>query len=156
MHRLLKEYRGAVNLNRVHQLEERLPTIAKQSSDRERVAMEVERVAIKVMQVEFMKRHLGDEFHGIISGVQRFGLFVEINDLLVQGMVHVRDLEDDYYLYDDKKFAMIGKRTGKQYRLGDPVQIKVVRVNPEDREIDFVLLETTVRRSRRDRRQPGT
>ncbi len=93
------------------------------------------------MQVEYMKRHVGDEFHGVISGVMRFGIFVEITDLLVEGLVHVRDLNDDYYEYDEKKYALIGSRTGKRYRLGDAVQVEVLRVNPEEREIDFAILE---------------
>ena len=101
--------------------------------------MEAERAGVKVMQVEYMKRHLGDEFHGIISGVTHYGFFVELNDLLTEGMVHVRDLGDDYYVYDEKKYALIGRETGKQYRLGDAVHVKVIRVNPEEREIDFVV-----------------
>jgi ribonuclease R len=91
------------------------------------------------MQVEYMKRHLGDEFEGIISGVTHFGMFVEIRDLLVEGMIHVRDLEGDYYLYDEKNYALIGRRTGKRFRLGDSVPLKVVRVNAEEREIDFTI-----------------
>ncbi|HLE31521.1 MAG TPA: S1 RNA-binding domain-containing protein, partial [Bacteroidota bacterium] len=112
---------------------------AKHTSAMERVAMEAERAGVKVMQLEYMKRHLGDEFEGIVSGVTRYGLFVEINDLLVQGMIHVRDLEDDFYAYDEKNYALVGRRSGKQYRLGDAVHLKVVRVNPEEREIDFAL-----------------
>lgn len=141
IHRLLKEYARSASLEHGHEIEHRLPYIAKQSSAMERVAMEAERAAVKVMQVEFMKRHVGDEFHGIISGVMRFGLFVEITDLLVEGLVHVRDLNDDFYEYDEKKYALIGKRTGKRYRLGDPVRVSVLRVNPEEREIDFTIVE---------------
>jgi ribonuclease R len=102
--------------------------------------MEAERAAVKVMQVEYMKRHVGDEFHGVISGVMRFGIFIEITDLLVEGLVHVRDLNDDYYEYDEKKYALIGSRTGKRYRLGDAVEVRVLRVNPEEREIDFAIV----------------
>lgn len=141
IHRLLKEYERGVSPARVHELRRRLPAIAQQSSERERVAMEAERAGVKVMQVEYMKRHVGDEFHGIISGVTHYGLFIEINDLLVEGMIHVRDLKDDYYMYDEKKFALIGRTTKKQYRLGDTVKVKVIRVNPEEREIDFALVE---------------
>jgi ribonuclease R len=103
--------------------------------------MEAERAAVKVMQVEYMKRHVGDEFEGVISGVMRFGIFVEITDLLVEGLVHVRDLDDDYYEYDEKKYALIGSRLGKRYRLGDSVHVRVLRVNPEEREIDFGIVE---------------
>ena len=93
------------------------------------------------MQVEYMKRHLGDEFHAIISGVTNFGLFVEITDLSVEGLIRVRDMEDDYYVYDEKNYSLIGRRTKKRYRLGDKVLIQVVRVDPEERQIDFALKE---------------
>ena len=140
IHRLLKEYALSASLERRKEIERRLPFIAKQSSVMERVAMEAERAAVKVMQVEFMKRHVGDEFEGIISGVMRFGIFIEITDLLVEGLVHVRDLNDDYYEYDEKKYSLVGSKTGKRYRLGDTVQVKVLRVNPEEREIDFGIV----------------
>jgi ribonuclease R len=66
---------------------------------------------------------------------------VELNDLLVQGMIHIRDLHDDYYVYDEKQYTLKGRRTHKQYRLGDTLEVKVVRVNPEERQIDFALIE---------------
>ena len=139
IHRLLKEYQTSMTLDRREATRKQLPFIAKQSSEMERRAMEAERAAIKVMQVEYMKRHVGDEFHAVISGVTHFGVFVEVNDLLVEGMIHVRDLEDDYYAYDEKHYSLIGRRTGKQYRLGDSVYVKVIRVNPEERKIDFAI-----------------
>ena len=153
IHRLLKEYARAASLERRAEIERRLPYIAKQSSAMERVAMEAERAAVKVMQVEFMKRHVGDEFQGVISGVMRFGIFVEISDLLVEGLVHVRDLKDDYYEYDEKKYALIGSRTGKRYRLGDTIHVRVLRVNPEEREIDFAILETEEEKDRPSQRK---
>ncbi|HEX9614737.1 MAG TPA: ribonuclease R, partial [Bacteroidota bacterium] len=140
IHRLLKEYDRGMRQARREDLFRRLPDVAKHSSVRERVAVDAERAAIKVMQVEYMKRHLGDEFDGVISGVTHFGMFVEINDLLVEGMIHVRDLGDDYYTIDEKNYALIGRRTGHRYRLGDSVKLKVVRVNAEEREIDFTIV----------------
>ncbi|MQK95675.1 S1 RNA-binding domain-containing protein, partial [Escherichia coli] len=89
---------------------------------------------------EYMKAHIGKVFDGIISGVVEFGLFVEIKDILVEGLVKVRDLTDDYYIYDEKQYALIGKYTKKVYRLGDKVKVRVVRVDESSREIDFVLL----------------
>ncbi len=121
-------------------LREALPSIARQSSDRERLAVEAERASVKVMQVEYMKRHLGDEFEGVIGGVTDFGLFVEINDLLVEGLVSVRDLDDDYYLYDEKHYALRGRSRGRTYRLGDTVRVKVVSVDSEKRKIDFSIV----------------
>jgi ribonuclease R len=141
VHRLLHEYEKKITQKRREQLIDLLPDICKQSSDRERVAMEAERESVKVMRVEYMKRHVGDEFHAIISGVMRFGLFVEIVDLLVEGFIRVRDMEDDFYVFDEKHYSLIGRRTKKRYRLGDKVEVKVVRVDPEEREIDFALVE---------------
>jgi len=152
IHRLLKEYAQSPSLQWREEVERRLPQIAKQSSAMERTALGAERAAVKVMQVEFMKRHVGDEFHGIISGVMRFGIFVELTELLVEGLVHVRDLEDDFYEYDEKKYALVGQNTGKRYRLGDAVNVRVLRVNPEEREIDFVIVELeNVRQPRKKR-----
>jgi len=138
---MLKQYAAGISLQERNALRQRLPIIAKQSSVMERTAMEAERTAVKVMQVEYMKRHIGDEFHAVISGVTNFGIFVELTDFLVQGLLHVRDLSDDYYLFDEKQYTLKGRRTGKRYRLGDTLEVKVVRVNPEDRQIDFALVE---------------
>ena len=151
IHRLLKQYALDPGLKQRQEIGGRMSYIAKQSSDRERVAMEAERAAVKVMQVEYMKRHVGDEFEGVISGVMRFGVFIEINDLLTEGMIHVRDMGDDYYVYDEKKYSLVGQRTGKRHRLGDPVHVKVLRVNPEEREIDFVMTNGEPAQARRER-----
>jgi ribonuclease R len=155
IHRLLKEYHRGMHPSRREELFQRLPDLARHSSARERVAVEAERAAVKVMQVEYMKRHLGDEFEGVISGVTHFGMFVEINDLLVEGMIHVRDLDDDYYMIDEKNYALIGRKTGRRYRLGDSVNLKVVRVNAEEREIDFTIVGSTKSDSRRTKDGKG-
>jgi ribonuclease R len=139
VHRLLDEYRRGASSRRIEEIRQRLPDVARQSSERERVANEVERASVKVMQVEYMKRHVGDEFAGVITGVTNFGLFVEINDLLVQGMIPLRDLSDDYYLFDEKHYALRGRSRGKTYRLGDSVRIRVVTVHEEGRTIDFAI-----------------
>lgn len=141
VHRLLHEYSQGMSKERRVQLADRLPEICSHSSEMERRAIEAERESVKVMQVEYMKRHLGDQFQAIISGVTNFGLFVEITDLLIEGLVRVKDMEDDYYVYDEKSYALVGRRTRKRYRLGDEVKVQVVRVDPEEREIDFVLVE---------------
>jgi ribonuclease R len=140
VHRLLEEYERGVSIDRLQELTQRLPAVCRQSSDRERLAVEAERTSVKVMQVEFMKRHVGDEFDAVIGGVTQYGMFVEISDLLVEGLVHVRDLADDFYLYDEKRYALQGRSRGKIYRLGDTVKVKVVSVNPEKREIDFAIV----------------
>jgi ribonuclease R len=141
VHRLLHEYEQGISPERRGELTRRLSVICRQSSDRERVAVEAERESVKVMQVEYMKRHVGDEFEGVIGGVTQYGLFIEINDLLVEGLVHVRDLSDDYYLYDEKHYTLRGRSHGRTFRLGDKVNVKVVSVNPEKREIDFAIVK---------------
>lgn len=141
VHRLLKEYNRGVGVRRLNTLRERLPGIAEQSSQRERIAMEAERESVRVMQVEYMKRHLGDEFEGVIGGVTSFGFFVEITELLVEGLVRVRDLTDDYYLYDEARYALRGRSHGRVFRLGDTVRVRVLIVNPDDRTIDLELVE---------------
>lgn len=140
VHRLLKEYQGNIGPDRYDQLTKRIPLICKQSSDRERVAVDAERQSVKVMQVEYMKRHIGDEFDGVIGGVTSFGLFIEVNDLLVEGMIRVRDLADDYYLFDEKQHSLRGRNRGKVFRLGDKVRVRVMDVNLEERQINFEIL----------------
>jgi ribonuclease R len=141
VHRLLYAYGKGDNREYTERMGKLLPAIASQGSDRERVAMEAERMSVKVMQVEYMKRHVGDEFEGVIAGVTKFGLFVKINDLLVEGLIRIADLADDYYLFDEKRYSLRGRSRGKAYRLGDHVHVRVVAVNPEEREIDFSIVE---------------
>ncbi|MEW5798179.1 MAG: ribonuclease R [Bacteroidota bacterium] len=155
VHRLLDEYSRGMNDKRKQYFEKNLAEWCKHCSDREKVAAEAERESVKVMQVEYMKQHVGDEFEGIISGVMQFGIFIEINDLLVEGLLHVRDLDDDYYSYDERQYSLIGERSGKTYRLGDSIIVKVAKVNPEQRKIDFVLSENdiSVRSAKKSKRR---
>jgi len=140
VHRLLQEYRTKVSAQRHESLARDLPLVCRQSSDRERLAMEAERDSVKVMQVEYMKRHVGDVLEGIIGGVTEYGLFVEVSKLLIEGYVRVRDMEDDYYLFDEKQYALRGRSRGKVYRLGDRVRVQVIAVDPHEHEIDFALV----------------
>jgi ribonuclease R len=117
------------------------------------VAMEAERASVKVMQAEYMKQHLGDEFEGVISGVTNYGMYVEINDLLVEGMIHVRNIGDDYYEHDEKHYSLVGRRTGRTFRLGDSIAVKVIKVNVENREIDFACIEPELPSQAKKRRK---
>lgn len=140
VHRLLKEYQKKVKPERKAALREKLPEVCKIASEQEVRALEAERKSIKMKQVEFMADKLGRDYSGIISGVVPFGIFVELEETLVEGLVHVKDLPEDYYIHDEKKFAMIGKHTGKTFRLGDQVQVRVARVKPDENIIDFTLV----------------
>jgi ribonuclease R len=121
---------------------ELLPEIAEISSERERVAVGAERDSKDLKKVEFMERHLGDEFTGTISGVAAFGFFVLLDRYYVEGLVHVSSLEDDYYVFMEEQYALVGEHSRQQFRLGDRVRVQVARVNREERKIDFVLVET--------------
>jgi len=142
VHRLLKEIqeKGSFSKKRTEELERKLPIIADQSSLQERRAMEAERDSVKLKKIEYMVDQVGEEFSGIISGITGFGFFVEL-DNTVEGLVHVKNMDDDYYHYDESVQAMIGERTKNMYRLGDEVRIKVSRVSLEDRELDFQIIE---------------
>jgi ribonuclease R len=120
---------------------EELEEISDHLSITERNAVEAERKSVKLKQIEYLKNHIGEEFHAIISGVIYFGIFVKITDILAEGLVKIRDLENDSYVYDEKKYALVGKSTKKQYRLGDKVSVKLIRVDIEKSEVDFIILE---------------
>ncbi len=139
VHRMLFEY--IEKQKKLVYGEEQLSAICENISVCERKAVDAERLSVKLKQVELMRSHLGEEFHGIISGVTHFGIFVKITDVLAEGLIHVRDLEGDYYLYDEKKYALIGKATKKMFRLGDKIQVKLIRVNQERMELDFLIIE---------------
>jgi len=141
VHRLLKAYQHKFDYEQFKAKTDHLAAVAQKASERELVALQAERESIKLKKVEYMRRHLGDEFDGIISGVVQFGIFVEIVDLLVEGLVHISDLEDDYYIHDEKNYQLIGQRTENTYRLGDLVKVRVVRVDIDERIIDFVLVK---------------
>ena len=119
----------------------KLEEIADHISVTERSAIDAERFSIKMKQIEYLESHVGSSFHAIISGVTHFGLFVKILETLAEGLIRMRDLEGDFYVYDEKKYSLIGRRTKKQYRLGDKVWVKLVRVDQEKSELDFIITE---------------
>jgi ribonuclease R len=108
-------------------------------SETERVAEAAEREAVKVKQVQYMARHVGDEFNGIISGVTGFGFFVRLDNLGAEGLVRVSTIDDDYYHYDEQHYRLIGRRTGRTFRMGDPIKVGVLRVDKIGNEIELFL-----------------
>ena len=140
VHRLLFQYNNLKSgeIYSLAQLEE----ICENISASERNAVEAERFSVKQKQIEYLRNHQGSEFSAIISGITNFGIFVKITDILAEGLVKLRDLDDDYYMHDEKKYCIIGKRTRKQYRLGDKVQVKLIRVDEERSELDFIIIDT--------------
>lgn len=119
----------------------RLDETAEHASIQERIAERAERDSIELKKVEFMERHIGSRFKGRISGVRSFGFFVRLDQYFVEGLVPAHDLEDDYYEFHENSFALIGRNTGRRFRLADPVVVEVVGVNKEERQIDFTLVE---------------
>lgn len=145
VHRILKEYlqfaeHKNINFKKINFLKKRLPEICKQSSANEQNAVYAEREIIKLKQIEYLGNHLGDEFIGIVSGMVHYGMFVEIIDIAVEGLVRFRDMEDDYYEYSDKKHMAIGARRGKTYRIGQKVVVKILATDTETKKIDFLLV----------------
>ncbi len=141
IHRIIREWKkkGRLSKKKAEYWENHLPVIAQVSSERERRAVEAERETVELKQMEFMQDQIGEEFEGIISGLANYGMYVELENL-VEGLVHVSTMLDDYYHYHDKKFALIGERTGKTYRIGDMVKVRLERINLDERKLDFVLL----------------
>ncbi|MDX1494435.1 MAG: ribonuclease R, partial [Longimicrobiales bacterium] len=114
---------------------------AEHCSAREQAAEEAERASVAMKKVEFMEQHLGDEFSGRISGVTAFGFFVTLERYFVDGLVHVSNLQDDYYHYRESDHLLEGERGGRRFRLGDRVEVRVARVDKEARHVDFQLLK---------------
>ena len=140
VHRLLFGYENQKSgeIYSLAQLEE----ICDNISATERNAIEAERFSTKMKQIEYLQNHLGNEFSAIISGITNFGIFVKLTDILAEGLIRLRDLDDDYYEHDERKYAIIGKRTKKQYRLGDKVHVKLIRVDEERSELDFIIIDS--------------
>ena len=140
VHRMLRLY-AAEGVKDVKGMRKRMHDIAEHSSKRERLAVEAERESIKLKQVEYIQKHIGETFHGFISGVTSFGIFVELEDTYIEGLVQMARMSDDYYIYDEVSYSMTGRHSGRHIRLGDKVEIRVESVDLEKREVEFALLE---------------
>lgn len=137
VHRLLTRYaQGGRSANKDYY--ERL---CEHSSDMEQVAANAERDSIKYKMVEFMGEHVGEEFDAHVSGIQSYGIYCEIDENHCEGMVPMRDLNDDYYDFDEKNYCLVGRRHHHKYQLGDPIRIKVAQANMEKRQLDFTLAD---------------
>ncbi len=143
IHRVMREVMesgGALTEKRHEYLATRMPDIAQQSSERERVAVEAERDTEQLKKAEFMQDKVGEEFDAMVSSVTSFGMFIEL-DNTVEGLIRLSALTDDYYHFDEAHMALIGERTSKVFRIGDEVKIRVAKVNMDDHTIDFELVD---------------
>ena len=137
VHRLLTRYQeGGRSANQKY-----FEELCEHSSDMEQTAQNAERESIKYKMVEFMADKLGEEYDGHISGIQSYGIYVEIDENHCEGMVPMRDLRGDYYEFDEAHYCLIGRRNHTKYQLGDPIRIKVARANLEKRQLDFTLAD---------------
>lgn len=139
IHRIIKEQlRGRLQEKRIEHYMNRLPEVAKHSSETERRADEAERETDKLKKAEYMENHIGEVFEGVISGITSWGVYVELPNT-VEGLIHVSKLPGDYYYYDENSYEMVGQDTGKKYRLGEQIKICVDGVDRLDRTIDFSI-----------------
>ncbi|MGY0693592.1 ribonuclease R [Virgibacillus sp. FSP13] len=149
VHRLIRTYLIEKQMDKqtITQWKERLPEIARHTSEMERAAVDAERDTDDLKKAEYMKDRIGEEYTGVISSVTNFGMFVELENT-VEGLVHVSTLTDDYYHYDESSHSLIGERTGTVYRIGDEVDVRVESVNLDEYAVDFELAGTIKRKKR--------
>lgn len=134
-HRLLEQYdKGGKSAN-----EKETEELCEHCSNREQLAANAERASIKYKQVEFMAERVGQTFDGVISGITEWGIYVELIENKCEGMIPIRDLDDDYYVMDEKNYCLIGRRFHKKYQLGDELTVKVAKANLDKKQLDFVL-----------------
>jgi len=149
VHRLLTRYQEGGRSAMRDKYEE----LCEHSSQMEELAAQAERASIKYKQVEFMQEHLGETFEGTISGVTEYGLYVEINENKCEGMVPLRDLDDDYYEFDEKNYCLWGRRFHHRYSLGDSIKVSVARANLERKQLDFALAEKGLANNNNEKRR---
>jgi ribonuclease R len=159
VHRALRESRGSVSDDRRAELTEDLPEVARHTSERERRANDAERELVQWKKVRFMADKVGDEFDGYVTGVSAYGLYLELVEHFVEGMVHVSTMADDYYRYMEGAHILRGENNGRVYRLGDRLKVQVVRVDLERRQVDLgiseILEATRARGGQRPARKSG-
>jgi ribonuclease R len=145
VHRLLTKYQdGARSAN-----QQKYEELCEHCSDMEQVAQQAERDSIKYKMVEFMADKIGNEYDAHISGIQSYGIYCEIDENHCEGMVPMRDLDDDYYDFDERNYCLVGRRHHNKYQLGDPIRIKVAKANIEKRQLDFALAEEEGKKAKR-------
>ena len=140
IHRIIKEIlRGRMNEERICHYQSILPEVAKRSSEMERRADEAERETVKLKKVEYMQAHIGEEFEGVISGITKWGMYVELPNT-IEGLVHVTNMTDDHYEYNEERYEMMGMHTRKVYKLGEGLRVRVLDADRLMRTIDFKIV----------------
>lgn len=140
IHRIIKEnLRGRLNDDRISHYEEILPKVASQCSERERRAEEAERDVVRMKKAEYMRSHIGEEYEGVISGVTKWGVYVELKNT-VEGLVHVADMRDDHYEFTEQTYELTGEHSGKSYTLGQTVRVRVTDADKLQRTVNFEII----------------
>jgi len=144
IHRIIKEnLQGKLQSKRLSYYADILPQIADANSRNERRAQEAEREVEKLKKVQYMSKHIGEVYKGIVSGVTGYGIYVELPNT-IEGMVRIASIPDDFYIYHEETMSIVGKDTGKTYTMGNPVLVKAVHVDKLLRTIDFELVEEEI------------
>ena len=142
IHRIIKDHlRGRMDEERMAHYQRILPEVTKHSSEMERRAEEAERETVKLKKVEYMQQYIGDEFEGVISGMTKWGMYVELPNT-VEGLVHVANMSDDHYDYYEERYEMAGAHSGKVYKLGQRVRVRVMDADRMLRTIDFEMADS--------------
>ena len=140
IHRIIKDnLRGRMNADKMEHYRSILPEVAKRSSEMERRADEAERETVKLKKVEYMQAHIGEEFEGVISGITKWGMYVELPNT-IEGLVHVTNMTDDHYEYNEERYEMMGMHTRKVYKLGEGLRVRVLDADRLMRTIDFKIV----------------
>lgn len=140
IHRIIKEnLRGRLNDDRISHYEEILPKVASQCSERERRAEEAERDVVRMKKAEYMRSHIGEEYEGVISGVTKWGVYVELENT-VEGLVHVADMRDDHYEFAEQTYELTGEHSGRSYKLGQTVRVRVTDADKLQRTVNFEII----------------
>lgn len=140
IHRIIKEnLRGRLNDDRISHYEEILPKVASQCSERERRAEEAERDVVRMKKAEYMRSRIGEEYEGVISGVTKWGVYVELENT-VEGLVHVADMKDDHYEFTEQTYELTGEHSGKSYTLGQTVRVRVTDADKLQRTVNFEII----------------
>jgi ribonuclease R len=136
VHRLLEHYLNGGKSANKEDLEEQ----CKHISEQERIAIDAERMSVKYMQAKFLLDKVGENFKGVISGVSKWGIFIELEENKCEGMVSLKTMKDDFYFLDEDNYQVIGHNSHKKYTLGDKVKIRVIEVDLSKRQMNFQLL----------------
>ncbi len=140
VHRLLKQYTKNGRPRKPKAVAQKLEEVCVQSSQRERVAIDAEREYTRIKSMQFLAKKVGNVYDGVISGVTSIGIFVELTHYLIDGLVHVSEMDGDYFVFDKENYQFVGRKSGKTYRIGDPIKVKIKQVSIEEQKADFSVV----------------